>query len=144
MISCGKAFLALIQRHESLRTGFKMAGGEPVQYVLDHAEFEVEWYQAEENDAGLYIRQFIRPFHLEKPPALRVGLIELQPDRGILLFDMHHIISDGTSMSVLIKEFIRIYEGETLPPLRIQYKDYAVWQTGEARLKQIKTKKPIG
>ncbi|USP97309.1 non-ribosomal peptide synthase/polyketide synthase [Bacillus vallismortis] len=132
-----QAFLTLIQRHESLRTGFKMAGGEPVQYVLDHAEFEAEWYQAEENDADLYIRQFIRPFDLEKPPLLRVGLIELQPDRGILLFDMHHIISDGTSMSVLIKEFIRIYEGETLPPLRIQYKDYAVWQTGQARLKQI-------
>ncbi|MCO4850630.1 non-ribosomal peptide synthase/polyketide synthase [Bacillus vallismortis] len=132
-----QAFLALIQRHESLRTGFKMAGGEPVQYVLDHAEFEAEWYQAEEHDADLYIRQFIRPFDLEKPPLLRVGLIELQPDRGILLFDMHHIISDGTSMSVLIKEFIRMYEGETLPPLRIQYKDYAVWQTGQARLKQI-------
>ncbi|MEC2277858.1 non-ribosomal peptide synthase/polyketide synthase [Bacillus velezensis] len=132
-----QAFHALIQRHESLRTGFKMAGGEPVQYVLDHAVFEVERYQAEENDADLYIRQFIRPFHLENPPLLRVGLIELQPDRGILMFDMHHIISDGTSMSVLIKEFIRIYEGETLPPLRIQYKDYAVWQTGEARLKQI-------
>lgn len=132
-----QAFRTLIQRHESLRTGFKMAGGEPVQYVLDHATFEAEWYQAEENDADLYIRQFIRPFHLEEPPLLRVGLIELQPDRGILMFDMHHIISDGTSMNVLIKEFIRIYEGETLPPLRIQYKDYAVWQTGEARLKEI-------
>ncbi len=91
----------------------------------------------EEDDADLYIRQFIRPFHLDEPPSLRVGLFELQPDRGILMFDMHHIISDGTSMSVLIKEFIRIYEGETLPPLRIQYKDYAVWQTGEARLQQI-------
>ncbi|WP_416654229.1 non-ribosomal peptide synthase/polyketide synthase [Bacillus amyloliquefaciens] len=132
-----QAFLTLIQRHESLRTGFKMAGGEPVQYVLDHAAFEAEWYQAEESDADLYIRQFIRPFRLEEPPLLRVGLIELQPDRGILMFDMHHIISDGTSMNVLIKEFIRIYEGETLPPLRIQYKDYAVWQTGEARLKEI-------
>ncbi|OIK22018.1 non-ribosomal peptide synthase/polyketide synthase [Bacillus amyloliquefaciens] len=132
-----QAFLTLIQRHESLRTGFKIAGGEPVQYVLDHAAFETEWYQAEENDADLYIRQFIRPFQLEEPPLLRVGLIELQPDRGILMFDMHHIISDGTSMNVLIKEFIRIYEGETLPPLRIQYKDYAVWQTGEARLKEI-------
>lgn len=132
-----QAFRTLISRHESLRTGFKMADGEPVQYVLDHAAFEAEWYQGEEDDADLYIRQFIRPFHLDEPPLLRVGLIELQPDRGILMFDMHHIISDGTSMSVLIKEFIRIYEGETLPPLRIQYKDYAVWQTGEARLKQI-------
>ncbi|MGF7533043.1 amino acid adenylation domain-containing protein [Bacillus mexicanus] len=132
-----QAFRTLIQRHESLRTGFKMAGGEPVQYVLDHAKFEVEWYQAEENEADIYIRQFIRPFHLEEPPLLRVGLIEFQPDRGILMFDMHHIISDGTSMSVLIKEFIRTYKGEILPPLRIQYKDYAVWQTGEARLQQI-------
>ncbi|MGN9865284.1 non-ribosomal peptide synthase/polyketide synthase [Bacillus swezeyi] len=132
-----RCFAELIQRHESLRTGFKMVDGEPVQYVLDHVELAVELYQAREDEADLYIRQFVRPFQLDEPPLLRVGLIELQPNRGILLFDMHHIISDGTSMSILIKEFVRIYEGEALPPLRIQYKDYAVWQTGEARLKQV-------
>ncbi|MGW8460335.1 non-ribosomal peptide synthase/polyketide synthase [Bacillus atrophaeus] len=132
-----ESFAQLIQRHESLRTGFKMVDGEPVQYVLDHVEFAVESYQARGDEADLCIRQFVRAFQLEEPPLLRVGLIELQPNHGILLFDMHHIISDGTSMSVLIKEFVRMYEGEALPPLRIQYKDYAVWQTGEARLKQV-------
>ncbi|MCY8524271.1 condensation domain-containing protein, partial [Bacillus atrophaeus] len=81
----------LIQRHESLRTGFKMVDGEPVQYVLDHVEFAVESYQARGDEADLFIRQFVRAFQLEEPPLLRVGLIELQPNHGILLFDMHHI-----------------------------------------------------
>ncbi|MCY8701099.1 non-ribosomal peptide synthase/polyketide synthase [Bacillus spizizenii] len=132
-----QAFDKLIHRHESLRTGFKMVDGEPVQYVLDHVEFAVESYYAKEDEIDHCISQFVRAFQLEEPPLLRVGLIELQPNHAILMFDMHHIISDGTSMNVLIKEFVRAYQGAELPPLRIQYKDYSVWQTGEARLEQI-------
>ena len=67
-----------------------------------------------------------------KPPLLRIGLIEVAEDRHILLFDMHHIVSDGISTALLFDEFSRLYRGEELAPLRIQYKDYAVWQHSEA------------
>ncbi|NEW09937.1 non-ribosomal peptide synthetase, partial [Paenibacillus sp. SYP-B3998] len=80
----------------------------------------------------------IRAFELAKPPLLRVGLIELAKDRHILMFDMHHIISDGVSMNILVEEFVRLYGGEELIPLTIQYKDYAAWQQSEAHSERLK------
>ena len=91
------------------------------------------------------ISSFIRPFDLSQAPLLRVGLIELphtpaalpshpsQEGKGkeptyILMLDMHHIISDGTSLGVLIKEFTALYQGKELDRLRVQYKDYVQWQ----------------
>nr|MCX3331087.1 condensation domain-containing protein [Bacillus pacificus] len=110
---------------------------ETVQRIWDKAEFEMEYTEAAEGETERIIDAFIRPFKLDQLPLVRMALIKLSDAEHLLLFDMHHIISDGTSMSVLIKEFVRMYEGEALPPLRIQYKDYAVWQTGKARLKQV-------
>ncbi|NEN81312.1 non-ribosomal peptide synthase/polyketide synthase [Paenibacillus elgii] len=136
------AFRELIARHESLRTGFEMVDGELVQRIYREAQFDVEYMQAEEAEAEAYMAGFVRAFPLEKPPLLRVGLIEHKPDRHTLLFDMHHIISDGVSMGILIQEFVRLYGGETLPPLRIQYKDYAVWQlrqASEERYRQLES-----
>ncbi|WP_039275375.1 condensation domain-containing protein, partial [Paenibacillus polymyxa] len=84
------------------------------------------------------VRQFIRPFDLKAAPLLRVGLVDLgaqgteQAPQHLLMLDMHHIVSDGVSMEVLTDEFVRLYGGEELLPLRIQYKDYAVWQQSEA------------
>ena len=74
------------------------------------------------------VEQFVRPFDLSKAPLLHVGLIYLQPGRHLFLFDMHHIISDGVSMAILVDEFVRLYQGEPLPELSIHYKDFAVWQ----------------
>ncbi|MBY0025428.1 condensation domain-containing protein, partial [Paenibacillus polymyxa] len=55
----------------------------------------------------------------------------------ILMFDTHHIVSDGVSIDVLIEEFVRLYSGEQLEPLRIQYKDYAVWQQSDEQKAQL-------
>jgi hypothetical protein len=57
-----------------------------------------------------------------------VGLIKEETDKHILMVDMHHIVSDGTSMNILVNEFMALYEGEELPRLRIQYKDFSQWQ----------------
>jgi hypothetical protein len=57
-----------------------------------------------------------------------VALIKLDEDRHLLVYDMSHIISDGASMNILIQEFAKAYNGETLPELPIQYKDYPAWQ----------------
>ncbi|PUA36528.1 non-ribosomal peptide synthetase [Paenibacillus elgii] len=133
-----EAFQALIARHETLRTGFGLERGEPVQRVYSEVPFSVEYRQANEKEADEIVRSFVRPFDLAQPPLLRVGLIELEPERHILLLDMHHMISDGAAMGVLADEFFRLYKGEELQPLRIQYKDYAVWQQSEEQMRRRK------
>ncbi|WP_197270633.1 non-ribosomal peptide synthase/polyketide synthase, partial [Paenibacillus alvei] len=136
------AFHGLIERHEVLRTGFEMKNGEPVQIVYEQAEFTVEHWQAEEaSEVESILRTFVRTFQLNQPPLIRVGLIELGAERHMLLFDMHHIISDGASMGILLEEFVALYSGETLPDLHIQYKDYAVWQQSEGYLSRMKEQK---
>ncbi|WP_146236243.1 condensation domain-containing protein, partial [Paenibacillus barcinonensis] len=126
-----EAFRGLVARHETIRTGFEMVQGEAVQRIYEEAAFEVEYVQISEEQAEETVRQFVRAFDLAKPPLLRVGLAKLAPDRHILMFDTHHIVSDGVSMDVLIEEFVHLYSGESLEPLRIQYKDYAVWQQSD-------------
>ncbi|MCY9639398.1 condensation domain-containing protein, partial [Paenibacillus thiaminolyticus] len=93
--------------------------------------FAVEHVQVKEEEANAHLREFMHAFDLRKPPLLRVRLLELEPERHLLLFDMHHIISDGASMEIFLRELVQLYEGAELPSLRIQYKDYAVWQQGE-------------
>ncbi|NEW06409.1 non-ribosomal peptide synthetase, partial [Paenibacillus sp. SYP-B3998] len=133
-----EAFRELIARHETLRTSFAMVSGEPVQRIQSKVDFAVSFRQAGEDEVDEIAQQFVRTFDLGCAPLLRIGLIELEPDRHLLLYDMHHIISDGVSMGILIDEFVRLYSGEVLPPLRIQYKDYAAWQQSESQSERMK------
>ncbi|KPV61176.1 hypothetical protein QJ48_01395, partial [Paenibacillus sp. A3] len=133
-----EAFHGLIARHETLRTGFEMVNGEPMQRVYPEVDFALEYMQASEEEAEEMAGRFVRVFDLEHPPLLRVGLIEVTRERHILMFDIHHIISDGVSTGILIEELLRLYNGEELPPLRIQYKDYAAWQQSEAQSTRMK------
>ncbi|KFM93769.1 non-ribosomal peptide synthase domain protein [Bacillus paralicheniformis] len=71
---------------------------------------------------------FVRPFRLQEAPLFRAALVKEAEESHLLLVDMHHIISDGVSVGTLISEFSELYANRTLHPLRIQYKDYAVWQ----------------
>ncbi|CAH1200787.1 Tyrocidine synthase 3 [Paenibacillus plantiphilus] len=122
------AFAHLVERHESLRTSFEWVDGEPVQRVHGEVPFTISWESCSEGEVASRVEAFIRPFDLESAPLLRVGLLHLSEERHVLLYDMHHIISDGVSMGVLEQEFAALYRGDDLHPLRIQYKDYAVWQ----------------
>jgi amino acid adenylation domain-containing protein len=133
-------FRRMIERHESLRTSFYMKEGEPVQEVHKETDFEIEYI---ENPGSSYSHQdlvmdFIRPFDLARAPLLRVRLVNLDDGKHLLLLDMHHIVTDGTSLGILIKEFALLYKGEELPPLRIGYKDYAVWLAHQRRRELIK------
>jgi tyrocidine synthetase-3 len=123
-----ETFKRLIERHESLRTSFHMINNQPVQKVHDTVEFAIEYYDS----------QSVQPFDLSRAPLLRVGLVKTGENGTILSVDMHHIISDGLSHGVLVKDFIALYTGEDLPPLRIQYKDYAEWQNEEKEKETIK------
>ncbi len=121
------ALKKLLARHESLRTGFELRDGEPVQIVRSEVPFSLEYMQADGEDANVLMAAFVRPFDLSRAPLFRAGLVGLSEERHLLLFDMHHIISDGASVDILIREFGKLYAGDELPPLKIQYKDYAAW-----------------
>ncbi|MGJ0162479.1 amino acid adenylation domain-containing protein [Bacillus subtilis] len=118
----------LMQRHEALRTTFEIKDGETVQRIWEEAECEIAYFEAPEEETERIVSEFIKPFKIDQLPLFRIGLIKHSDTEHVLLFDMHHIISDGASVGVLIEELSKLYDGETLEPLRIQYKDYAVWQ----------------
>ncbi|MDU0154791.1 surfactin non-ribosomal peptide synthetase SrfAA [Bacillus cabrialesii] len=118
----------LMQRHEAFRTTFEIINGETVQRIWEEADCEVAYFEAAEEETERIVSEFIKPFKLDRLPLFRMGLIKHSDTEHVLLFDMHHIISDGGSVGVLIEELSTLYDGETLEPLRIQYKDYAVWQ----------------
>ncbi|WP_153795294.1 condensation domain-containing protein, partial [Paenibacillus polymyxa] len=151
-------FSQLIARHATLRTRFELIDSEPMQWIEDTVSFAVEYTKVQAEgatadtdqdtttdtytrvniEAQQRVRSFVRPFDLKAAPLLRVGLVDLgaqgveQEAQHLLMLDMHHIVSDGVSMEVLTDEFVRLYGGEELAPLRIQYKDYAVWQQSKA------------
>ncbi|MFC0215900.1 amino acid adenylation domain-containing protein [Paenibacillus chartarius] len=135
----GDALRKLIERHEPLRTSFELLGEEPVQRIHPTAELELELMEAaDESGAERLIGEFIRPFDLGRAPLVRAGLVRLGEQKHVLLIDLHHIIADGVSIGVLIRDMAAIYAGEPLPELRIQYKDYAVWQAGADYAERLK------
>ena len=71
---------------------------------------------------------FLRPFDLSRPPLLRVGVQKIHKEKYLLTIDKHHIIADGVSHSILVREFSALYREETLPGLRVHYKDFSQWQ----------------
>ncbi|HEX8692393.1 MAG TPA: amino acid adenylation domain-containing protein, partial [Longimicrobium sp.] len=137
-----RALERIVARHEALRTTFAAVDGEPEQRVAPAAgsrfhlaahdlrgragaDAELERLSAEEADA---------PFDLERGPLVRGRLVRLAKDDHVLLLTMHHIVADAWSMGVLVDELAALYgayrEGgdDPLPPLPVQYADYAAWQ----------------
>jgi amino acid adenylation domain-containing protein len=119
-----RAFQHVIERHESLRTAFVASGGKPAQRVHAHVPFTLAT-----SEEGLHA-----PFDLGRPPLLRAALRPEAANEHVLSLTMHHIVSDGWSMSVLVEELAALYDAlargvsPALPALPIQYPDYAVWQ----------------
>ncbi|HEY9693236.1 MAG TPA: condensation domain-containing protein [Oculatellaceae cyanobacterium] len=149
-----KTFQEIIQRHQVLRTNFALVDGEAVQVISDTATFTLpiinlqafaETQQAEIQRLAVEEAQI--PFDLTKGLLLRGKLLQLSDSEYVLLFTMHHIISDGWSMGVLVREVAALYPAfctakpYPLPELPIQYADFAVWQRqylqGEELNKQL-------
>ncbi|ROR25863.1 surfactin family lipopeptide synthetase A [Mobilisporobacter senegalensis] len=125
-----KAVDSLIKRHESLRTSFGMKEGETIQIIADEVSCKVE-YEETDSYSEAEMEKFVRPFDLGKAPLMRFKVVkERNRNKYILLFDMHHIISDHKTLNILIEDFSRFYNGEVLKPLEIQYKDYSEWMGG--------------
>ncbi|MGG3806588.1 amino acid adenylation domain-containing protein [Metabacillus fastidiosus] len=132
------AFKILIERHEGLRTVFVTLNGKPVQKIVKEVEFKIDYGDLGEENLSERIAQFIKPFNLEKAPLLRVEILKVNNEEHMMMFDIHHIISDGVSLGILMKEFADICDGKPLNPLNIQYKDYSEWQKEFYKVGSIK------
>ncbi|HEX2569426.1 MAG TPA: amino acid adenylation domain-containing protein, partial [Polyangia bacterium] len=142
----GQSFAALVARHESLRTifasGLTTRDGQPVQRVVPALSPRIEPLdltgipEAEREARALAIAQeeALRPFDLAHGPLLRVSLLRLGADDHVLLVVLHHIVSDGWSTGILIRDLGALYQAFSqkqpapLAPLPIQYADFALWQ----------------
>jgi amino acid adenylation domain-containing protein len=135
-----QAFQYLIQRHEPLRTVFREINDSPVQHILPEFDFKLTCLDFEnDRDQESKVAEFLHsapllPFDLTQDLMLRSTYMRLSSDHSLLCFTLHHIASDGWSMGVLMKEFTQLYQqlsaqsAPELPPLSIQYADYAHWQ----------------
>jgi amino acid adenylation domain-containing protein/non-ribosomal peptide synthase protein (TIGR01720 family) len=133
---------ALIERHETLRTVFSQETAQPLQVVLPAGPFALETHQLSAelaNDADASIQAFVqtqsqKTFDLQHGPLLRAALLQVTPNDHVLVLTLHHIVSDGWSLQVMIEELVQLYAGFNLghdaglPALPIQYADYALWQ----------------
>ncbi|NOQ24221.1 MAG: amino acid adenylation domain-containing protein, partial [Bacteroidales bacterium] len=133
-----EAFQQLIKRHESFRTSFAIAGEEPIQRIHEQVEFKLEELTITKEEVQNQRHQFIQAFDLSKAPLLRVSKVDVKGEGSLLMIDMHHIISDGVSHAILEKDFQRLYVGEELAPLSLQYKDYSQWQNSEEQKTRVK------
>jgi len=133
-------FKELVSRHESLRTSFIRLGDNILQKIhsVEDIGFHIETIKIRGESLEEIVTRFLKPFDLEKAPLLRVQLAQLGEERYYLIYDLHHIITDGTSMAILMKEFALLYQDAKLEPLRLQYKDYSQWQNSEAGEKTLK------
>lgn len=136
-------FRELIHRHEVFRTSFGVIKDEPVQKIHNQVDFAVKYYDFSDsvNKQELVdgiIESFVQPFDLSKAPLLRVSLIKLAEDGNIMMMDTHHIISDGASEGILINDFLSLYAGGELSELKLQYKDYVMWQNSPVQQERIK------
>jgi amino acid adenylation domain-containing protein len=133
---------AIIQRHEVFRTTFTIVAGEPVQVIKPTVDFRLPIIDLvslpkaiqEQEVKKLTEQEALKAFDLARDSLLRVTLIRFDDLEHIILFTMHHIISDGWSTGILVQEVTTLYQAflegkpSPLPKLSIQYADYAVWQ----------------
>ena len=131
------AFSQMIQRHESLRTTFCHVSDEPVQRVCPAMGFEVEVHPGrlpgnhDDSQLSTLMKAFVRPFDLAEAPLIRVKLVMMEGGGSMLMVDLHHIIADGNSLGLLQKEFTVLYNGGGLDSLKLQYRDYSLWQEAQ-------------
>jgi amino acid adenylation domain-containing protein len=132
----------LVERHEVLRTCFREIGGKPLQFIEKNFGYNIDFYDLSEMNSEIQsenIDKIIREgidtvFHLDTLPLIRFKNIKTKSEENILLIVSHHIISDGWSVGILIKELVESYQSIvsgkeiSLQPLKIQYADYSIWQ----------------
>ncbi|MCX6584831.1 MAG: amino acid adenylation domain-containing protein [Candidatus Aminicenantes bacterium] len=120
-------------RHEILRTCFIMKDGEVLQKVYDRIDVDFTYTQKETvdptpQDIEVLIDHFLKPYDLADAPLWKLELVQWQGNRQSILMDFHHIIADGISMDLFMRELGAFYLGKELPEPEVQYVDFTIWQ----------------
>lgn len=123
------AFSALGRLHSILRIGFVQENGEPVQIISDYVDLVLEYKITENKSIDTLFHEFKKPFDISSPPLIRGQLLKVAKEKYFLFVEMHHIISDGTSMELILKDLADLYNGMELEAQAIQYMDYSEWFT---------------
>ncbi|HTQ79678.1 MAG TPA: amino acid adenylation domain-containing protein, partial [Thermoanaerobaculia bacterium] len=134
----------VVRRHAVLRTTFQDQAGEPVPVVFDDLRIELPLIDLRGPEAARLadehsLAEARQPFDLARDPLLRARLLRLAEEEHRLLLTLHHIVADGWSQAILIREVSELYaaflrrEASSLPVLKIQYSDFALWQRGWLR-----------
>jgi amino acid adenylation domain-containing protein len=144
------AFREIVNRHEVLRTVIREENGIGYQVITPRDQWKLQYSDlADIPDAGLqgYVEQQInRPFDLSADSMLKVFLIRISDDEYIMVGIVHHIVFDGWSISILVRELVELYTAginnrpAVLPLLPVQYADYAIWQRGYLTGEGLSTK----
>ena len=140
--SLERALDEIRRRHESLRTTFPEVGGQPKCLVTEHRKATLtvgDLSRIPDTDRETEVQRIAmeearQPFDLSRGPLFRASLLRLGPDEHVLMMGIHHIVSDGWSFGVLLRELAQLYgafsqgRSSPLPELPIQYTDFARWQ----------------
>ncbi len=136
------SFVELIQRHESLRTYFELDENHiPIQKVEENFDFELEYGVCSEQEFEKIKEDFSYSFDLNKAPLIRSKLLKIEEERFILLVDIHHIVFDGISMKIFMKDLFALYHKAELPALDFRYIDYANWYNSDDYQANLKVQK---
>ena len=132
------AFSKILQLHSSFRTRFILNGEELVQEILDIKNLDIEVFDGHEKDLNKIINKFPKPFDLSKAPLLRVSVCILDNKKTLILLDSHHIIIDGVSLNILMRDFCKLYNDEAVQESDFKYIDYSVWENNYINSEEIK------
>ncbi|OKZ56687.1 MAG: hypothetical protein BHV99_05085 [Clostridium sp. 26_21] len=135
-----KVFSRILKRHSILRTRFIFKDNDIRQQVESNVDLEIPVFYNKKDEIKNIVMNFSKPFNLEKEPLIRMEVHYIDNKETLVLMDAHHIIMDGISLNNFIIEFERLYNGDNLKNIPIQYKDYSVWEEKYNESDDIKEK----
>ena len=127
----GTAIDKVIQNHRILRTRFILEEDNVYQYVQEYIVIKKDFQKSRYQELSTLFKEFVKPFRLNQSPLFRVKLIQVENQKNVLFIDTHHIINDGFSQNLLIKEIFDIYNEKDINIFNYDYLDYSVFEKNE-------------
>lgn len=133
-----EAFSKLATRHDAFRTCLVELDGKPFMKVFPHLPLACKLIEVDEMSLELTIQGFVKPFNLLEAPLYRINILKVKDDCFVLVLDFHHMLVDGVSFKIIIRELMEFYSGDEPGGQQFQYKDYSEWLYEPAQQKRIR------